>query len=84
MVMLRNIMEGRFSFTSPEWDDITGNARFIWSYKKTYRCISRHSCVHRLNGLILSFDLHGDRREIIHRYMLQMNSVWQLMDIVYN
>lgn len=24
MVMLRNIMEGRYSFTSPEWDDITG------------------------------------------------------------
>ncbi|KAK4029256.1 phosphorylase b kinase gamma catalytic chain, skeletal muscle/heart isoform isoform X2 [Daphnia magna] len=23
MVMLRNIMEGRYSFTSPEWDDIT-------------------------------------------------------------
>lgn len=23
MVMLRNIMEGRFMFTSPEWDDIT-------------------------------------------------------------
>ena len=24
MVMLRNIMEGRYSFTSPEWDDISG------------------------------------------------------------
>ncbi len=24
MIMLRNIMEGRYSFTSPEWDDITG------------------------------------------------------------
>lgn len=23
MIMLRNIMEGRYSFTSPEWDDIT-------------------------------------------------------------
>ena len=22
--MLRNIMEGRYTFTSPEWDDITG------------------------------------------------------------
>jgi hypothetical protein len=27
MVMLRNIMEGRYSFTSPEWDDITGKIR---------------------------------------------------------
>lgn len=25
MVMLRNIMEGKYSFTSPEWADITGN-----------------------------------------------------------
>jgi len=24
MVMLRNIMEGKYSFTSPEWADITG------------------------------------------------------------
>ncbi|KAG8238870.1 hypothetical protein J437_LFUL017672 [Ladona fulva] len=24
MVMLRNIMEGKYSFASPEWDDITG------------------------------------------------------------
>lgn len=24
MVMLRNIMEGRYSFTSPEWADISG------------------------------------------------------------
>lgn len=24
MVMLRNIMEGNYSFTSPEWADITG------------------------------------------------------------
>lgn len=25
MVMLRNIMEGKYSFTSPEWADISGN-----------------------------------------------------------
>lgn len=25
MVMLRNIMEGKYSFTSPEWADITGD-----------------------------------------------------------
>lgn len=24
MVMLRNIMEGKYSFTSPEWADISG------------------------------------------------------------
>lgn len=24
MVMLRNIMEGKYSFSSPEWDGITG------------------------------------------------------------
>lgn len=24
MIMLRNIMEGKYSFTSPEWADITG------------------------------------------------------------
>jgi serine/threonine protein kinase len=23
MVMLRNIMEGRYTFSSPEWDDVT-------------------------------------------------------------
>lgn len=26
MVMLRNIMEGKYSFTSPEWADISGQA----------------------------------------------------------
>ena len=26
MVMLRNIMEGKFTFGSPEWDDVTGEA----------------------------------------------------------
>jgi phosphorylase kinase gamma subunit len=25
MIMLRNIMEGKYSFTSPEWADISGN-----------------------------------------------------------
>lgn len=29
MVMLRNIMEGRYSFTSPEWADITGTDYMI-------------------------------------------------------
>ncbi|KAF4528154.1 hypothetical protein B566_EDAN016798 [Ephemera danica] len=28
MVMLRNIMEGKYSFTSPEWEDITGDIKF--------------------------------------------------------
>lgn len=27
MVMLRNIMEGKYSFTSPEWADITGEIK---------------------------------------------------------
>lgn len=27
MVMLRNIMEGKYSFTSPEWEDITENPK---------------------------------------------------------
>lgn len=29
MVMLRNIMEGKYSFTSPEWADITGKNYII-------------------------------------------------------
>lgn len=29
MVMLRNIMEGRYTFTSPEWDDITGKHTIV-------------------------------------------------------
>lgn len=28
MVMLRNIMEGKYSFTSPEWADISGKHTF--------------------------------------------------------
>jgi len=31
MVMLRNIMEGRYSFTSPEWDDITDSPKDLIS-----------------------------------------------------
>lgn len=27
MIMLRNIMEGKYEFCSPEWDDITEEAK---------------------------------------------------------
>lgn len=33
MVMLRNIMEGKYSFTSPEWADITGNNKILFLIK---------------------------------------------------
>lgn len=33
MVMLRNIMEGKYSFTSPEWADISGIQFFIYCNK---------------------------------------------------
>lgn len=29
MVMIRNIMEGKYSFNSPEWEDITGGCQLI-------------------------------------------------------
>lgn len=32
MVMLRNIMEGKYSFTSPEWADISGKNRFFFHF----------------------------------------------------
>lgn len=28
MIMLRNIMEGKYSFMSPEWSDISGKCRY--------------------------------------------------------
>lgn len=30
MVMLRNIMEGKYSFTSPEWAEISGECSYSW------------------------------------------------------
>jgi len=38
MVMLRNIMEGKYSFTSPEWADISGKStiNLIKSIRYTY------------------------------------------------
>ena len=30
MIMLRNIMEGKYSFMSPEWSDISGELWFYW------------------------------------------------------
>lgn len=33
MIMLRNIMEGKYSFMSPEWSDISGKSRWVsWFY----------------------------------------------------
>lgn len=29
MVMIRNIMEGKYSFNSPEWEDITGGCQLV-------------------------------------------------------
>lgn len=36
MVMLRNIMDGKYSFTSPEWSDITGESNTIPSICKCW------------------------------------------------
>lgn len=37
MIMLRNIMEGKFEFCSPEWDDITEEAKDLVSCVRTLR-----------------------------------------------
>lgn len=42
MIMLRNIMEGRYEFCSPEWDDITDLPKHLVSIY-TIICIVRDS-----------------------------------------
>lgn len=38
MVMLRNIMEGKYTFGSPEWDDVTGEGAVFLT-----GCVRAHS-----------------------------------------
>ena len=35
MIMLRNIMEGKYSFNSPEWESITGKRNNIYVHHST-------------------------------------------------
>lgn len=44
MIMLRNIMEGKYSFMSPEWSDISGESRRI-----AQKPISQLMCMHFSN-----------------------------------
>lgn len=37
MIMLRNIMEGKYEFCSPEWDDITEQSRDLVSHRSLER-----------------------------------------------
>ena len=40
LVMLRNIMNGRFAFVSPEWDDITDTAKDLVHFFKINKIVA--------------------------------------------
>lgn len=52
MVMLRNIMEGKYSFTSPEWADISGTYILL---RVATVCIQMHQL--KLNRTFIFFSL---------------------------
>lgn len=42
MVMLRNIMEGKYSFTSPEWAEISGKSATLILNCDAYFSLKKH------------------------------------------
>lgn len=62
MVMLRNIMEGKYSFTSPEWADISGKSRLNRPVKHNYDQV--FAVIMRLSlefALMTIFSIHWQR-----------------------
>ena len=45
LVMLRNIMEGKYEFVSPEWDDISDSAKDLVSWNCKIMCVCVHAHV---------------------------------------
>ncbi|KAH8387260.1 hypothetical protein KR093_005912 [Drosophila rubida] len=60
MVMLRNIMEGKYSFTSPEWADISGETRIM---------IYPHG-VYNENSVFLCFCVAEDPKDLIRKCLV--------------
>lgn len=50
MVMLRNIMEGKYSFTSPEWADISGNETNLCKINNAHTNNGKNVCFSTYRG----------------------------------
>lgn len=53
MIMLRNIMEGKYTFSSPEWADISGTNNILYVFEDNLYLLSNQSQNYSANIFVL-------------------------------